>query len=680
MTTPAGGAVFGDIDIDGDSAQNAVGNLVHGDVIQTMNRFVRGIPSMYLGSEEVADRVRCYVPVRNHDIIEKALNADYAIVLTGPRGCGRETTAIAAMRHLHPGIPIRRFSLEDEDAEEIYAKGRCGYLIRADDGRLDRLGRCVDAVRASGGFLAVIAGSEIEQQPSAVHLPLMTVDPPDPIQVYQRRVTLRGFAGWSHWDEAPTLLDGASPADARRLADLVEGVQIAGRADPASMQTEVAHAYHGWKEELRGWFTAHQEPHERALLLAAAALSPAAEEAHVYSVASSLAQRLNISMNGGGLAWCPVTQVRDLLEAEEESDRIVFRRHGFAPSALRHALADYPLAQSELFVWLAALPTDDAVPAERRMDLAETFADLAAEHGTAGRLIETASQWGSDGLADLAFIALSRTCLHPRVGGRVRGALYEWSRTARTPQTLKLTIARVCEALGQTYPSIALTRLKHLATHGNRQVHGQVLLATRALVALGNRREVLTAALAWCAEANQETLTLTARRRRRSAGAMLFLELAGLTTDEGLPLILVEDRAVDPLPGWRATLDLHAELPTAKGQAFEDVTRQWLDAALHHSAIRERIPSLLIEAARSSKATQSLTRSTASRVPDRVKAEVVTDLVRRWAAEDRTDRVRREIKEAIVIPLTHPSWLRLLKIIYVHTRRSITTSCARSWR
>jgi hypothetical protein len=671
MTTPTRGPVFGDVDINGDSSQNIVGTQVSGDVVQTMNKFVRGRPSMYLGSTEVADRVACYVPAHNHDLIVKALEVNRAITLSGPPGCGRETTAIAAIRQLRPGIAIRRFSLEDEDTEEIDAKGPCGYLVHAADGGLFRLGRCIDAVRAACGYLVVIADSERAQAPLVAYLPQMAVEPPHPVAVYQRRVTLRGLAEWPDWNGAPALLERALPAEARRLADLIE--EIDGRGDDiATQRAEVAHAYQGWREELCGWFDHHREPHERALLIAAATLSPEAEATNVYSAASSLAQRLEITMNGGGLAWCPITGLRELLEAEPEGDRIVFRRHGYATSALRHALADYPLARSDLLVWLAALPTDDAVPNELRNPLAATFADLAAEHGTAGHIIDTARKWGEADLADLAFIALSRTCLHPRVGRLLRSALYDWSYAARTPQTLKLTVARVCETLGQTYPSLALTRLKHLATHGNRQVQNEVINVAQALLIWGHHAEVLAAALAWCADANSEKLSYSARQRRRRVGAMLFLELARPVTEEGLPAILRDDRYVDPVPGWRAALDLGTAAWSAR-DALEEVAWQWLDAALPHGHMRERIIRFFIEAATPSlDIPPRITHGVAPAAPDLTPAKIMIDLARRWAAANRTDPIRREIKEAIVIPLTKPWWLRLLKLLYVHMRTRLT--------
>jgi hypothetical protein len=665
VNAPTWTSTIGDIDVQGDLTQTAAGNTVAGDLVQNMNAFVRGTPSMYLGSDEITDLIDGYVRAGNHDLIVSALQTDHAVVLTGPHGCGRETTAIAAIRQLRPGVRVRRFSLEDEDAEEIRARDE-GYLVHAADAGLPRLEGCVEAVRASGGYLVVIG--DAGGPPVSALLRSIVVEPPHPLKVYRHRMNRRGLTDQWHWDVAPTLLEGASPADARRLADITEEIAKRG-GDRMAQRAEVINAYRNWEDQLRGWFTAHRRPDERALLVAAAALSPA-EEANVYTVASSLARQLDIRMNGAGLVWCPASGLRELLEVGAEEERIVFRRYGFAEATLRHALADYPLASFDLLSWLAALPTEEAVQNELREPLAETFADLASEQGAAELIIETAGRWGADGLADLAFIALSRSCLHPRVGGKVRTALYKWSRAARTSQTLKLVIARVCEPLGQTYPSIALTRLKHLATHGNRQVAGEVILAAQALSTAGHRAEVLSAALAWCAENNEENLSNAARRRRRRAGASLFLELARPIAESGLPEVLEGGRNVDPMryvPGWRAVLDCR-DLIGGDDRWFGNDIHRWLDAALHHPRMRTRIVRIFIEAGRPTPVT-GIAYGTVR--PEPTAAKTLIDVVRQWAAVNRTDPARRDIKEAIVVPLTRPWWLRLLMALYIQLRTLI---------
>ena len=362
MTAPAWTSTFGDVGIQGDSTQNVIGTTVNGVLIQKTNTFVRGRPSMYLGSETVADLLDGYVRAGNHDLIVSALQTDHAVVLTGPRGCGRETTAIAAIRQLNPGIRLRRFSLEDEDTEEIRTED-AGHLVHAADGGLSRLESCVEAVRAAGGYLVVIA--DAGGPPVSAFLRSIPVEPPDPLKVYRHRMNRRGLTDGWHWDVAPTLLEGASPGDARRLADITERIARRGGGGLAQ-RAEVINAYRRWEDQLRGWFTAHGRPDERALLVAAAALSPA-EDADVYTVASSLARRLDIRMNGAGLVWCPASGLRELLEVGAEEERIVFRRYGFAEAA-----SDTPW---RTIPWPASTCSPGWRPCPRRMPFSTGYAN-----------------------------------------------------------------------------------------------------------------------------------------------------------------------------------------------------------------------------------------------------------------------------------------------------------------
>ena len=291
-------------------------------------------------------------------------------------------------------------------------------------------------------------------------------------------------------------------------------------------------------------------------------------------------------------------------------------------------------------------------------------------HGEAEHITNMARTWGKDDLADLAFIALSRTCLDARVGSQIRQALYEWSRATSTPQTLKLTIVRVCETLGQTYPSIALTRLKHLATHSNSQVATEVIKVARALAAQGHRQEVLGAALDWCAKSNRENLSDRARRRRRKVGAMLFLELAATITPLELPDTPASSQAPDPasfVPGWRAIFDFHGK-PGLWRPAIEQVMRRWLDEALRHSRLRNRVSVIIVAAARPAVPSWRVSRISSPK-PSPAVAELIIDIVRRWAAIASTDTNRQRLADDIIIPLTYPLWRRLLRTFHAKLRR-----------
>ncbi|MFD0857273.1 hypothetical protein ACFQ07_34030, partial [Actinomadura adrarensis] len=312
----------------------------------------------------------------------------------------------------------------------------------------------------------------------------------------------------------------------RRLADLVLDVTA---SDGDARQVE--RAYLGWSDELREWFGKHPDLLDKALMVAAATITPA-DETSVYDAALWLARQLEMPVAGGGLAWCPKGELAATLEAERNGNTIVFRRPAYRESVLRHVWDEYPLTRMDLLAWLSRLAIEAAgMETALRHRLAEVFADLAAEHDEAPFITKTAQMWtGQDQLgADLAYIALARTCLHPGVGGRIRNRLYEWSRERRTPQTLKLTVARVCQALGETHTSIALTRLKHLTTYGNEQIQDEVHQVALELAAQ-HRATVITAAITWCESTHN--LSKQDRERRTRAGLRL---LCAFLDGEGPP-------------------------------------------------------------------------------------------------------------------------------------------------
>src|SRR5262245_54055524 len=98
--------IIEDVTIDGDDAQNAVGNWVGRDLIQTQLQFVTRQPSMVMSEGEIAERVAGYVPVPNHDEILGTLYDRHAVGIAGASGSGAATTAIAALRQLRPDLPI----------------------------------------------------------------------------------------------------------------------------------------------------------------------------------------------------------------------------------------------------------------------------------------------------------------------------------------------------------------------------------------------------------------------------------------------------------------------------------------------------------------------------------------------------------------------------------------------
>ncbi|QKG20035.1 hypothetical protein [Actinomadura verrucosospora] len=573
----------GNVEVAGDDVQNAIGNTVSGDLVMNQIRYVRGRPSMILSEEEIAERVAEYVPVRNHDEVVKGLRGRGAVALAGPPGSGVSTTALGALRELNPAMAVRMLSTGEDDVAESTSAGPCGYLVRGRDEDPSRLRSCWAKVRSSNGFMVVI-GTESELAPFADSLPLVRIRPPAAEEVYRRRLECRGLGGthWPDWPQAAELLKDASPADGARLADIVRAVEASG-----GDEREVERTYRGWSEHLEEWFAQHPELQDQALMIAAAVVTPT-DEASVYGAAFLLARELEVPMAGGGLTWRPSSALVDLLELSGDADRLFFQRRGYADAVLRRIWKDYPLARLNVLAWLGGLPTDSRIVLEDvlRLKVAERFADLAAEDGSAGKLLQTVARWAGPphGEADLAYTALARTCLHPVVGGRVRAELYEWSREEHLPQTLKLVIVQVCQVLGQTYPEIALMRLRNLGSLGADQVRDEVVEAARGLAGV-YYHEVLQAAARWCADAvrrpggrDDTRLADVATRVLVALAAPELLRLAG-SRDTAAPSF---DDALGVLSTVLAAL---GRLGTSGDDELRSLTHHMMvELAVHHRA------------------------------------------------------------------------------------------------
>jgi len=428
--------VVEDIAIDGDDGRNVIGGKVGDELLVQQIRIVRGRPEMVLSEDEIRGRTKTYVPVGDHEAIRKTLELYRFVALAGPAGTGVETTAVAVLGQLLPAARIHRFSTEQDDVEEMVHLGMGdGYIVRARDAEPSQLRSFLCAVRASRG-LAVIIGTAAEQRRFAGFPPPIAVEPPPAEAVYRSHLLHRRVhPRWLDWPRGGGLLKDASPGDASRLAGLVDEI------GPKNGEQEVEQAYRSRAEHLHAWF-----------------------------------------------------------EACKEGGRLVFSRHGFADSVPDHVCAEHLPAQADLLAWLEELPASPVLEGESEYThrVVRLFARLASRYDVPERITGKAREWaeGQDHEADFAYIVLSDTCLDPVVGGRVRNSLYEWSRQSRTPQTLKLTIARVCQIIGQAYLPVALTRLMHLATHGDAQVRQEVVEVAGEL-AEHDASTVFTTALRW---------------------------------------------------------------------------------------------------------------------------------------------------------------------------------------
>ncbi|WP_018653384.1 hypothetical protein [Actinomadura flavalba] len=725
---------IGDTEVTGDDAQVAFGNTVDGDLVQNQIRIMRGRPAMLLSDRQVTEWVDGYVPALNHDRVVATVREYGGALLVGPAEAENERTAVAVARAIVPGLRVRWFSPGRDDAEEIGVAGRSGYLVRASDEDPSRLRYCWEAVRDAGGLLLAIGGEDERVQFAHV-LPSIVVEPPPAHDVYRRRLAPAGLdaARWRDWPRARDLLKAGSAADAERLIRLI--------AATGGDEYQVERAYLGWRDELRSWFREHDGKQDQVLLIAAATIAPA-DEMSVYEAALSLAERLRMSVAGGGLAWRPSAELEDVLGADRRADRILFRRQRFAASVIDHVWAAYPLLRPDLLMWLSELPAQPSVTlgAELRRKIARVFANLAAGHDRPELICATAREWAAGeeaariGGVDLAFIVLSDTCLHPVVGGKVRRELYEWSQQQAAPQSLKLTIVRVCQVLAGTLPTVALTRLKHLSAGGDAVVHAEVAAVVRAL-AQDDPLLVFGVLMGWCDSAAGYRSPRAAERLASVAlTAALDLVAAGLPAEaDGAPRRRgpddgeVEVRALARVLGRLADVDDEGvrrlvlaaclRLATVRRARVQALALEWLNGPDGSRASAGVWLFLMLAGVRAADGSASmLTDPGAVPVPasgrawwdlggaptpeyadavrlwldtallhPRLRAEIVEVFVRSTGHDPGRrarmlglvrdwaggDPRRRRVREDVEVHLLTPEWRRLLLVVLVRLRRTL---------
>ncbi len=362
------------------------------------------------------------------------------------------------------------------------------------------------------------------------------------------------------------VLDGAGPTDAVRLARLVVAAISSGSAtDPI---TEAITAYHNWETELKAWFQKYPDGYQRALLIAAAVLNEA-DAAAVFKAADLLCGAVGLSRpEGAGLVGEGSEKLIERIGATGIGDgRIRLPRPAYPISVLDHVWDDRPQLRADLKTWLVELPAA-LDPAQARC-VGTSLADLAVRQGDASLITSAIVTWAKQGETrrGLAAETLARAAASDSIGRSLRRSMYRWASAAGTESTLQLTIAAVCGgSYGRRFSGNALTRLRHLARNGGREVSEQVAASLQSLaLAPGLRDLMLREIVAWT----------TSDRRERSSALRAFLSLAA-------------DQAVDLIPSNTSDGERMDLLATGLNAAlrqpdyviqFRETCCGWLEAA-----------------------------------------------------------------------------------------------------
>lgn len=291
------------------------------------------------------------------------------------------------------------------------------------------------------------------------------------------------------------------PPEVKQLAD-VALARIQRGEDPEQVLREaMKNRRDGLVPSLR---KAIQEKQEKpdvewlALLLAATLLEGAAPE-HIVDAANLMLARNRLAPKKTVplLRPSPYTKLLHLDHPSFDFDTREFQPPGFGTQVLQHFWREHRHLQETLVLWIGDLPRQILDLTREELErIADRCAELAAEGGpdvaltlaagwtttktgTASEGDETSEHRTARYRRSIAVRLLTTTATDPTLGKKTRQKLLEWSTGANAD--LQLLTAEVCAGIGQSFPRIALTRLKHLANSENKLVRSAVLASMQQI-------------------------------------------------------------------------------------------------------------------------------------------------------------------------------------------------------
>ncbi len=288
--------------------------------------------------------------------------------------------------------------------------------------------------------------------------------------------------------------------------------------------------------------------YQRALLIAAATLN-GVDAAAVFVAADRLSARVGLPRPpGGGLVGDGVDKLIGDIGADLTNDgRILLPRPAYPASVLDHVWQYRPQLRADLKAWLIGLP--ESLDANQARGVGDTLIDLAVRQADAPLITNAVNSWATPKQVyrDLAVATLTKAAVDDGIGRAVRRTMYRWATNASTDENLQVTIADVCGGLfGRTFPSNALTRLRHLALRGSDTVREHVTKSLRELAATPELRDfMLREIVAWSGMGT----------RARGPAMNAFLALALEDTANLIPRTTSDSDRIELLAaGLRATL------------------------------------------------------------------------------------------------------------------------------
>ncbi|MFD5065409.1 hypothetical protein [Streptomyces sp. NPDC058394] len=512
----------------------------------------------------------------------------HALALLGETGAGRRT---AALRVLHGvGVPRERIrwlvlDWERPRTEQIpHTKGHGFVLDLTGHPSLPEdfyagLADYQREAKAAEAFLIILAAPGAWAPGTLTTVPSMRLARPPAIDIAEAH--LRHLAadrvGWLTSGPLDALLaEATQTSDAARLAQLVAQADDDGR-DAVKQQ------FTDWQEHLRDWFNQHSSPEdlrERALLMAAALLEGVPADVVLEATDLLFTEVGGRLPPGGALAGRDLDVRLEAINASPVSDENVSldaERHGLAEAVLKYVWQQRPQLRRVLLEWASHISAPGGIAVRHLRRIADSLAQLSLLPGGA-TVLSVASSWietGRTAHQKLAIEILETMALHPRTGADVRKQFYDWAHQKNTSEALAKAVAEICSGrLGQTYPRIALTRLRLLASRPDGRAREAVANAVRTLAGTPEHGVLVLSEIVDWSESADDTV--------RKAGANTFLALTDVTSDNLLPLPVAAEAVDDStealagqlfVRGWQAALREPATAETAHNRLAA-----WLDS------------------------------------------------------------------------------------------------------
>ncbi|NED11785.1 hypothetical protein [Streptomyces sp. SID9124] len=522
-------------------------------------------------------------------LLRQTTDRHSVIVLTGPDGTGRRTTALRVLREA--GVePKNLHSLvldwDRPRTEQLPATPQHGFVLdlsnysNLPDDFYDGLSSYQEEASTAGAPLVILATPATWRPRNRANIPRIEhVAPPalDVARSHLKQLRAERLPWLEEASDLAQLLTSATaPDDAVWLAEIIADAEDNG-------QEEVKGEFEGWQKHLLTWFKDHaEEEHlrDRALLIATALLDGLPADV-VMAAADQLFTQVKGKLPAGGALAGPDLETRiEIIEAartEDDGLSLSAVRRGLEEAVLAHVWVQRPHLRGGLLRWASQITMPKGIAARYRPQVAEALTQLATGPGGQA-VLGIVKEWiaaDSEPQRRLAAGVLESTATHPGIGVAVRKYLYDAAGQERLSEALARTVAEVCAGrLGHEYPRVALTRLRILAGRGDQRGAQAVAEAVRDLAAEPDLRSLVLGEIIDWAESDEA--------RIRKAGTRAFLALTELTSDAPLALALVEDLRADDGPnlqdhvfvrGWRAAW---RHEPTAD-EAKKSLAA-WLDA------------------------------------------------------------------------------------------------------